>query len=135
LLTNYEISGLTKGSAGTYTLDLLDAGLVATSTYDVTLITFASTTFTAANFNLELPVNYTGTLVVTSTSLEIENLKDPPPVKVQELEPTELSATDLVGSNISTPSEFNITPTPEPGSALLLALGGTTLLGWRRRRR
>ncbi|HEY3901222.1 MAG TPA: hypothetical protein VGM54_21615 [Chthoniobacter sp.] len=38
-----------------------------------TLATFASTTFIESDFTLELPVNYTGTLVETSTSLVLEN--------------------------------------------------------------
>jgi hypothetical protein len=125
---------LTKGSAGTYTLDLLNAGLLSTSTYNLTLITFASTTFTAANFNVEFPLNYDGTLVVTSTSLEIENLTDPPPGEGQQPEHADLPATGTIGSDFNTPSDLTITPTPEPGSTLLLAFGGAALLAWRRRR-
>jgi autotransporter-associated beta strand protein len=125
---------MTKGSAGTYTLDLLNAGLVSTNNYNLTLITFASTTFTAANFNVELPTNYTGQLVVASTSLEIENLTDPPPGMSDEpVAQAELPAAGTEGSDLSTPS--NLTPTPEPGSTFLLAFGGAALLGWRRRRR
>jgi hypothetical protein len=32
-------------------------------------------------------------------------------------------------------ASITMTPTPEPGSALLLAFGGTSLLGYRRQRR
>ena len=116
---------LTKGSTGTYTLNLLNAGLVSTSTYNLTLVTFASTTFTAANFNLELPANYTGTLVVTSTSLEIDNLdRSPPSATDQPLAQTDLPApeTETTSSDQATPP--NLTATPEPGSILLFAFGG-----------
>jgi autotransporter-associated beta strand protein len=59
---------LTKGTLGTYTLDLIDAGIVPGN---YTLATFASTTFLSSNFTLELPAGYDGSLVETSTSLSI----------------------------------------------------------------
>lgn len=57
-----------KGTAGSYTLDLIDAG-VAPGSY--TLATYASTNFLPSNFTLELPAGYDGSLVQTSTSLSI----------------------------------------------------------------
>ncbi len=64
---------LTKGTAGTFTIEIDDAGIVAGN---YTLATFASTTFSLSDFNLVLPANYTGTLVETLTSLSIQNLQD-----------------------------------------------------------
>ena len=132
-------------------------------------MTFSSTTFSLADFTLELPANVTGTLAFNAndTALIVQGLKDPPPMH-SELLPAQFSAaslslggddssssssdvaaansasvsdsgldpatttSDLVGGN---DTRFDATPTPEPGSALLLTLGAGTLLGWRRRRR
>jgi hypothetical protein len=60
---------LTKSGIGNYTLDLTDAGITQSS---YTLFTFASTNFTTANFTLELPAGYTGSLVQTSNSLSVD---------------------------------------------------------------
>ncbi|HEY3837424.1 MAG TPA: autotransporter-associated beta strand repeat-containing protein, partial [Bryobacteraceae bacterium] len=121
---------LTKGSAGAYKLDLINAGLVSTDTYNLTLLTFASTTFSLADFTIELPVNYTGTLVETKTSLMIENLVDPPP----SVESPALAAPGSTENTLDTPATLTVTPTPEPGSATLLAFGAGALIGWRRRK-
>jgi autotransporter-associated beta strand protein len=60
---------LTKGTAGTYAINIVDAGITQT-TY--TLATFASTTFAPTNFTLTLPAGDTGNLTLTSTSLLLE---------------------------------------------------------------
>lgn len=137
---------LTKGTLGTYTLDLLDAGITQ-STY--TLATFASTTFSLSDFALELPANYTGTLVETKTSLMLENLVDNAP-RGEDVRATPSFASDStspIGQSIdaSTISDSPFTagdttaltayPTPEPGSATLLAFAASVLLSSRRRRR
>jgi autotransporter-associated beta strand protein len=109
---------LTKGTAGTFTIEIDDAGIVAGN---YTLATFASTTFSLSDFNLVLPTNYTGTLVETSTSLSIQNLQDP--VAVSDMPAIGDEGTVLTPMNV-----------PEPGSGLLLAFGGSALLAWRRRR-
>jgi autotransporter-associated beta strand protein len=121
---------LTKGAAGTFTLDILNAGITKT-TY--TLATFTSTTFTLSDFTLDLPVNYTGTLVETSTSLILEDLLDPPPPAGVEL-PTSGLADN--GNNGPTDSGIStVIPTPEPASTALLFLGVAALFGRRRRLR
>jgi autotransporter-associated beta strand protein len=116
---------LTKGTAGTFTIQI-DNENIAAGNY--TLLTFASTTFSLSDFTVQYPVNFTGTLVETGTSLSIQNLHDPPPGSV------EMPAADLAPA--SSPSEELISPAgvPEPTSAMLLAFGGGVLLGWRRRR-
>jgi autotransporter-associated beta strand protein len=89
---------LTKGSSGTFTINLVDVGLTTTAV-NYTLVTFASTTFSLANFTLDLPANVTGTLVETATSLEIQNLKDPPAVTSGNVEAG--GATLTISSGIS----------------------------------
>jgi len=120
---------LTKGAAGTFTIEIDDAGIVAGN---YTLATFASTTFSLSDFNLVLPANYTGTLVETRTSLSIQNLQD------SVVGGAAMLADNSEGGTVMTPALFQsvVAPetVPEPGSGLLLALGGTALLGWRRRR-
>jgi hypothetical protein len=99
-------------------------------------MTFASTTFVQTDFTLELPTNYTGTLVETSTSLMIENLVDPPP-HMEEADfsgGAHLTAPELMDTTISTPNNLTVSPTPEPGSVALLAFGASALIGRRRRR-
>lgn len=137
---------LTKGAAGTFTLDLIDAGITQ-STY--TLATFASTTFAPSDFVLELPANYTGTLVETTTSLILENLVGPQPhgeapgatspfpSDANELSVPAIDASAFGLSTLGTDDSATlaITPAPEPASATLLAFGASVLLGWRRRRR
>jgi autotransporter-associated beta strand protein len=134
---------LTKGTAGVFTIDLLNDGIASQTSY--TLLTFASTTFSLSNFTLELPPGVTGMLVETSTSLSITNVavgSSELPAGGDEL-PTNASSTPseetgpLMTSSIATPGDLShseLTPTPEPGGATLLVLGGGALLGWRRRR-
>lgn len=154
---------LTKSSTGTYILDLVDAGITQ-STY--TLLTFASTNFTAADFSIQWPVGYTGTLHETATSLSVDLTAVP--LHAQSLlsgatltmddfpAGTELPAADPLSPDASdsiTSSEGNLpasemfnapttdnpavtfVPTPEPGSAILLAAGSLMLIGRRRRSR
>jgi hypothetical protein len=67
----------------------------------------------------------TGTLVETKTSLLLENVV---------AGSIEIDETLVPGSTPGLGSTLELTPTPEPGSALLLILGGSAVLGWRRRR-
>jgi len=104
-----------------------------------TLVTFASTTFAATNFTLELPTGYVGTLVETSDSLQLDLTVAPAVVSSAVPEPALEASEDVVsGSAFTEPAvaapQFSVTPTPEPGSAHLLGLGAGGLLGWRRRR-
>jgi autotransporter-associated beta strand protein len=130
---------LTKSATGTFTLNLLDAGITQT-TY--TLATFSSSTFAASNFTLELPTGDTGNLVKTATSLMLTM------VSVEERAAGTSPTTPLLGlssdlsASSSSPSSSNsdttgtsVVPTPEPGSATLLTAGAGCVLGWRRRRR
>jgi len=128
---------LTKGTAGTYNVDILDDGGIPLGNY--TLATFASTTFAATSFTLDLPGNYAGHLVETSTSLTLDVTAGS---GQQPAEFDSVASSDPAPSGdpaaIPTPTGFgsdslSVTPTPEPGSALLLAFGGAGLLGWRRR--
>ncbi|MEZ0255741.1 MAG: beta strand repeat-containing protein [Chthoniobacter sp.] len=120
---------LTKGAAGTFTIDIDDAGLAAGS---YTLMTFASTTFLQSDFTLVLPGTATGTLIEKSTSLVLNITHTTLPALGQEMVAPTTKADS--GFNDSATS-ITMTPTPEPGSALLLAFGGTALLGYRRQRR
>ncbi|HEY3898205.1 MAG TPA: autotransporter-associated beta strand repeat-containing protein [Chthoniobacter sp.] len=153
-----SLSGaLTKGSAGTFDIDILNTGITTTAT-TVTLISFSSTTFSLSDFNLELPVNISGTLAfnATDTALIIENLKDPPPpssempaevtgATLSAIQTASFDASDASGSNLSSDlssgqntgvsSGSELIATPEPGGAALIFLGVGTLLGWHRRRR
>jgi autotransporter-associated beta strand protein len=141
---------LTKGTAGAFTLYIFDDGIVSGN---YTLMTFASTTFSLSDFNVVFPVNYTGTLVETSTSLSIQNLHDPPPgpgeMPLAADEGGTLAMSDPINAgaepatindgsrSTAAPGESEPIvppPVPEPGSGLLLAMGGSALLGWRRRR-
>lgn len=137
-----------KGTAGSYTLDLVDAGVTA-GVY--TLATFTSTNFLTSNFTLELPAGFDGTLEETSTSLKIDlsvhtSSEKPAPLIADEepagiaTGPTDLGVSpSLVESSASLsgsdPAPITLVPTPEPGSTLLLAFGGSMVLGWRRRRK
>lgn len=119
---------LTKGSGSTFNIDILDTGLVP-GTY--TLVTFGSTNFTLGDFNLELPPNYTGTLVENKNSLVIQNFQGPMMMKPMSEEPlTPPSVPDFGAGDGAT---LQAIPAPEPSSALLLALGIGSLLGrrWR----
>jgi hypothetical protein len=123
---------LTKGAAGAFTIDLLDAGITGTpETY--TLVTFGSTSFAQANFTLELPQNVTGMLVETKTGLEVENLVEAAPRG--EMVAGEIAATSGAGAEteMTQPGGVDLIPTPEPGSAVLVFCGGVVLLGWRSR--
>jgi autotransporter-associated beta strand protein len=132
---------LTKGTAGAFTLDLLDAGITQ-STY--TLATFASTTFSLSDFVLELPANFTGTLVETKTSLVLENLVDTAPHADSANITASFAGDGAASFNQPADSSTAFTqsdtlsqayPTPEPGSATLFSLAASLVLGWRRRRR
>jgi autotransporter-associated beta strand protein len=122
---------LKKGTAGTFTIEIDDAGVVAGN---YTLMTFASTTFSLSDFTLDLPMNFSGTLVKTSTSLSIDNLHDPPPTQLPSVNDAGATLT-ANGPATGGPGvgEGGVLPTPEPGSGLLLAFGGGALLGWKRR--
>jgi autotransporter-associated beta strand protein len=152
---------LTKGSAGTFTLNLIDAGVGLTPvTY--TLLSFTATTFTLPNFHLVLPSNLTGTIFETPTSLQIQNLVDSSIVPAgsgedgavlmvdnatsattETLPTMDFGALDSTGQTAAgDPVTLELSagaaspalaPAPEPASGLLLAFGGSLLLGWRRR--
>jgi autotransporter-associated beta strand protein len=127
---------LTKGSAGAYTLDILDDGGIPLDSY--TLATFASTTFLATSFTLDMPTGYVGHLVETKTSLTLDvtsgSGQEPGHSESADLA-TAGNASAMPASTIDAGSSLSITPTPEPGSAMLLIFGGAALLGWRRRQR
>jgi autotransporter-associated beta strand protein len=137
---------LTKGAAGTFTLDLTDAGITQSS---YILATFASTTFSLSDFVLELPANYTGTLVETRTSLVLESLAEVQP-HADEAEAASPFMSDNTGPSsqpidsstlrsstftLNDTTTLTVIPTPEPGSATLLAFAAGVILGWRRWRR
>lgn len=138
---------LTKAGAGTWNIQLEDVGLAHTglvSSKIYTLLTFSSTNLTLANFNLELPLFVGGTLVETKTSLLLEDVVAMPfPLSGSgpAEEPAEGGEISLVAGGAEAPagglgssSELSsLTPAPEPGSALLLVLGGSVFLGRRRR--
>jgi autotransporter-associated beta strand protein len=122
---------LTKGTAGTFTIDIENDGL-ATGNY--ILAAFASTTFSLSDFTLDLPNNVSAILVENSKSLilDITHTEEASAPAESDLSNSAIADTTS-GSSSFTPNE-PLQPTPEPGSALLLAFGGATLLGWRRRR-
>jgi autotransporter-associated beta strand protein len=129
---------LTKGSAGTWTIDLLDAGAPASPT-TYTLLTFASTTFKSSDFTLvDGPGLTGGSLAIVGGSLVISGVEESPPGHSQspaaDLSNTSSSQSTFETGEMPGSTVANLTPTPEPGSALLLAFGTGALLGWRRRR-
>jgi autotransporter-associated beta strand protein len=121
---------LTKGTTGSFTLNLIDAG-IALSSY--TLATFASTTFAPANFTILAPTGYTASLVQTSTTLGV-NLTALPHAQLPG-GTLSLRASQLpVDQSDEEFTSFTAVAAPEPGSAALLMLGAGTFLGRRRRR-
>jgi autotransporter-associated beta strand protein len=129
---------LTKGSAGIFTIDILDAN-IQPGTY--TLVTFATTTFSQSNFALELPANYEGTLVEMSNSLVLQNLMEDP-AESQEVSQRASSLALLPPASaeiMHTESESlgssrsDLVATPEPSAAVLLLFAGGIILGRRRR--
>ena len=130
---------LTKGSAGTWTIDLLDAGAPLVPT-GYTLMTFGSTTFKSVDFHLvDGPGLTGGSLAIVGNRLVISGVEDPPSQQSQNSpssssDPTG-SASNFATGSVPDSAAANVTPTPEPGCAALLTLGVGTLLGWRRRRR
>jgi hypothetical protein len=85
---------------------------------------------------LQLPGNYTGTLVETATTLEVDNLIDLHSQKIASSDLPTSGDLPVAHDSLATPSELmTVNPTPEPGSVALLALGGAALLGRRRRAR
>ena len=125
---------LTKGTGTGFTIDIENDTIV---TGNYTLATFASTTFSLTDFTLDLPNNISAILVENSKSLVLDITQAQLPAHGDETS-SGLSdgavADGMSGSSSSfTPNE-PLQPTPEPCSALLLAFGGSLLLGWRRRR-
>src|SRR5262249_43065950 len=110
---------------------------------------FGSTDFTLGDtsvFQLNLPSNLTGDLVLNANDLEIDNLHDSGTTSSADSSSSDAAVAAVAANtavlDTSTPnltaafsdSPSVLTPTPEPGSGLLLAFGGSVLLGWRRRR-
>jgi fibronectin-binding autotransporter adhesin len=137
---------LTKGTTGAFDLDILDAG-ISPGTY--TLVTFASTTFAPADFTLQFPdalpagdnasLSETGkSLVLTITHSQLPARFDSPASSETGGElatgGTLLSGVGATDASNMTSLGTNLTPAPEPASALLLGIGSCALLGWRRRR-
>ena len=133
LVLTGALTKVTTGT-GTYTLDLLKTATITQSSY--TLATFASTTFAQADFNLELPTGVTGHLVETATTLvlDIDSAGGQQPAHSEMVADNSNTSIGFDSSSDTSSSSLDVTPTPEPGSALLLAFGGAGLLGWRRRR-
>ena len=69
---------LTKGTTGTWTIDLLNAGAPLTPT-SYTLLTFGSTTFKASDLHLvDGPGLTGGTLAIVGNTLVVNGVEDPP---------------------------------------------------------
>ncbi len=131
---------LTKGTAGTFTLQITGAG-VAGENY--TIATFGSSTFTAANFTLDMPAGYAATLVKTATSLTLDLTSTTSFALIHSLAAPPVTFSSSFSNTTNDPnagsgglSSLNLTPAPapEPGSAALLAFGAVALVGWRRRK-
>jgi autotransporter-associated beta strand protein len=133
---------LTKGSAGPWIINVDPARLLPQQP-QITLMTFSSTNFTLANFQLNLGLNFSGLLVETKTSLLLENFGEKPltfqggrsagglgvSVGSEDVSAGASVATESRGELVS-----GISTVPEPGGVALLVLGGGAVLGWRRRR-
>jgi autotransporter-associated beta strand protein len=129
---------LIKNTAGTFTIDLLKAGTLG---QNYTLMTFSGTNFVASDFTLELPAGYSATLIETTTSLSLTSIltgEEPAagvsPTPGRSDLPDDLGSSFPPGFDSPAVPGLSASPAPEPGSAALLAFGGATLLGWRRRR-
>jgi hypothetical protein len=102
------------------------------------LLTFGSTTFSLANFTVDWPAGFSGTLVESGNSLSITDLApvtDELPAHDEAVVSGPVLTSDSgdsAGNSLGQTS--NLIATPEPGCAMLLGLGGIFLLGWRRRR-
>jgi fibronectin-binding autotransporter adhesin len=127
---------LTKGTtAGGFTIQITGTGVAGE---DYTLATFGSTTFSVANFKLQLPAHYAGTLVETATSLTLDLTSTTAPAAIHFAAlagPVTADDTSAASDSFSAPALSDPIPAPEPGSAALLSLGACALLGWRRRRK
>ena len=127
---------LTKGTTtGSFTIQITGTG-VAGENY--TLATFGSTTFSVANFKLQLPAHYLGTLVETATSLTLDLTSTTAPAAIHFAAlagPVTADDTSAASASFSAPALSDPIPAPEPGSAALLSLGACALVGWRRRRK
>jgi autotransporter-associated beta strand protein len=122
---------LTKGTLGTFEIDLLNSG-VQPGTY--TLATFASTTFAPTDFTLQLvgvfPLSAdNASLSETSHSLLLTIGHSELPTHSDE---PSLAGTGAVQADVTT--SFVATPAPEPTSAALLTVGLGAFLARRRRR-
>jgi hypothetical protein len=127
---------LTKGTGTGFTINIENDTIV---TGNYTLATFASTTFSLSDFTLDLPNGVSAILVENSKSLVLDITSAQLPAHGEETSTdSDLSNGVVVNTTSGSSSSFTpsepLQPTPEPGSALLLAFGGATLLGWRRRR-
>lgn len=135
---------LTKGSAGTYAIDILDAGLTQTS---YPLVTFASTTFSSFDFTLNMPSGDTGVLVESGTSLTLQVLTvggSPSHAELPASTSSEFSISDTQSGQLAFASDSgtsssptmttSFVATPEPGGIALLAVGSLPFFGKRRRR-
>ncbi len=123
---------LTKGTAGTFEIDLLNSG-IQPGTYP--LVTFASTTFAPADFTLQLVGSFplsadNASLSETSHSLVLTIGHSELPTHLDAIDEPSLASTSTTEAGAS----FVVAPTPEPTSATLLTVGLGAFLARRRRR-
>jgi hypothetical protein len=110
-------AALTKGSAGTFTIDLENDGIASLTGY--TLLTFGSTTFSLANFTVDWPAGFSGTLVESGNSLSITDLApvtDELPAHDEAVVSGPVLTSDSgdsAGNSLGQTS--NLIATPEPG--------------------